>query len=79
MRNREEVVFPIPRHIVDISVVIKTLKFSDLHRLVNDANENHNYIACLFILQTAHSGCSFHYLNCFLKQKLKNSKKFRFY
>ena len=53
MRSREEVGPVIPRHIVDIPVVIKTFKFSltsDLHQLADDANENHNYIACVFIL-----------------------------
>ena len=53
MKSREEVGLVIPRHIVDIPVVIKTLKFSltsDLHQLADDANENHNYIACVFIL-----------------------------
>ena len=28
---------------------------SDLHRLADHANENDNYIACLFILQAAYS------------------------
>ena len=46
----------------------------DLHRIGNDANENHNYIACQFILEIAHSDSSFHYPSCFLKLKLKNSK-----
>ena len=39
----------------------------DFHRLADDANENHNYIAGLFILYTAHSDSSFHYLNWFLE------------
>ena len=47
------------------------LPASDVHRLVDDANENHNYIACLFNLRTAHSDISFDYLNCFSKQKFK--------
>ena len=40
MRSREEVGLPIPGHIVDIPAVMKG----------DDANENHNYIACLLIL-----------------------------
>ena len=46
---------------------------SDFHQLHDDVNKNHNYIEYLFILQTAQSDSSFHYLNCFLEQKLKNS------
>ena len=38
--------------------------------LSDDGHENNNYIAGLFILGTAHSNNSFHYLNCFLEQKL---------
>ena len=48
MRSREEVGLVIPRHIVDIPVVIKTLKFSltsDLDQLDDDGNEDHNCIA----------------------------------
>ena len=51
---------------------------SALYRLADDANGNHNCIACLFFLQAAHSDSSFHYLNCFLERKLKNSKKSSF-
>ena len=75
MRSREEVGLVIPRHVMNIPVVIKTFKFSltsDFYRLGDNANEYHNYIEYLFILQTAHSDSSFHYLNCFLEQKLKN-------
>ena len=53
MKSREEVGFVIPRHSVDILVVIKTFKFSltyDLHQLADDGNENHDCIACLFII-----------------------------
>ena len=46
-----------------------------LHQLANDTNENHNYIAYLFISQTANADSSFDYLNYFLEQKLKKSKK----
>ena len=52
MKSRKEVGLVIQRHIVDIPVVIKTFKFSltsDLHQLADDADENHSYIACLFI------------------------------
>ena len=76
MRSREEVGLLIPRHIVDIPVMIKTFKFSitsNFYWLADDANKHHNYIQYLFILQTAHSDSSFHYLNCVLQQKLKNS------
>ena len=49
----EEVGLPIPRTIVDIPVLIETfwiLLTSDLDQLADDRNENHNYIASLFIL-----------------------------
>ena len=46
-----------------------------LHQLANDTNENHNYTAYLFISQTAEADSSFDYLNYFLEQKLKKSKK----
>ena len=52
MRSREEVGLVIRRYIVDVPVVIKTFKFSltsDFHQLADDASENHNDIACLFI------------------------------
>ena len=39
MRNREEVGLLIPRHIVDIPVVIKIFLTSDFHRLADDANK----------------------------------------
>ena len=42
-----------------------------MHGLGDDANENHNYIACLLILWSAYSDSSFHYRNCFLELKLK--------
>ena len=51
MRSRKEVGLVILRHIVDITVVIKTFKFSltsDLHELADDADENQNYVSCLF-------------------------------
>ena len=76
MRSREEVGLLIPRHVVDIPAVMKTFKIfltCEFHQLADDANENHNYIEYLFILWTAHSDNSFHYLNCFLEQNLKNS------
>ena len=44
---------------------------SDFHRLGDDANENHNYIACLLILWSAYSDSSFNYRSCFLELKLK--------
>ena len=46
-----------------------------LHQLAYYTNENHNYIAYLFISQTADADSSFDYLNYFLEQKLKKSKK----
>ena len=46
-----------------------------LHQLADDTNENHNYIAYLFISQTADADSSFDYLNYFLEQKFKKSKK----
>ena len=47
MRSSGEVEPPMPRYIVDIPVTMKTV---DLPRIGNDANANHNYIACQFIL-----------------------------
>ena len=47
MRSREKVGLVIPRHIVDIPVVIKTFKFSlksDLDQPADDANEDHHCI-----------------------------------
>ena len=49
-----------------------------MNRLADDRNENHNYIACLFIFQTAYSNSSFHYLNYFHEQRLRKSKKIYF-
>ena len=71
MTSREEVGIPIPVH----SCCNKNFVTSELHQLADDANENHGYIACLFIIETAHSDSSFHYFNSFLEEKLKNSKK----
>ena len=53
MRSREEIELLIRTHIVDIPLAMvnfQILLTFDLHRLANDANENHNYIACQFIL-----------------------------
>ena len=46
MTSREEVGIPIPVH----SCCNKNFVTSDLHQLADDANENHGYIACLFII-----------------------------
>ena len=53
MRSSEEVGLVIPRHTVDIPVVIKTFKFSltaDLDQVDDDGNEDHNCIVSLFII-----------------------------
>ena len=66
MRSREEDVLVIQRNTVDIPVIIKTFRFfltSDLDQLADDANENHNCVACLFTFQTARSDSSFYYLD----------------
>ena len=49
MTLREEVGFPIPGHSC-CNKNFKILLTSDLHQLSDDANENHDYIACLFII-----------------------------
>ena len=52
MSSTAEVDFPIPIYIADIPVAMTTqiLPTFDSRRLTDDANENHNYIACQIIL-----------------------------
>ena len=52
MRSREEVELRIPRHCRHscCNENFQILLTFDLHRLANYENENHNYIACQFIL-----------------------------
>ena len=76
MRERKEVGLPGGHSCCNKNFLI--LPTSDLYWPADDVNENHNYTACLF-LQTAHSDSSFHCRNCFLEQKIKNSKKLIFY
>ena len=48
-KEQEEVELLIPGHSC-CNKNFQILLTSDLHQLADDANENHNYISCLFIL-----------------------------
>ena len=49
MKSREEVGLPIPGHSC-CNKNFQILVISDFHQLADDANENHDYIACLFVI-----------------------------
>ena len=70
---REKVGLAIPKHMVEIPVVIKTFK-----SWADDANENNNYIWYLLISLAAQLDNSFHSFNFFPEKNLKSSKKLFF-